>query len=130
MNKMIFLVILLISFSAFSFETTPTGISLDKEWKVLLNQYAKKSVVHQSWGYSHSERNYQNTVLLANSENIIIDLDVLFAAAFLHELSATALASSLMAASTTSFADLLCPRCITSTPFDCSNLRIIFIDTS
>jgi len=51
MNKMIFLVILLISFSAFSFETTPTGISLDKEWKVLLNQYAKKNVVHQSWGY-------------------------------------------------------------------------------
>jgi uncharacterized protein len=81
----IFVLSLFVSFSAFT-ATTPTGIPLDAAWKVSLNEYAVKHVVHPSWGYSHAERNYQNTLNLAHQENISVDEEVLFAAAFLHDL--------------------------------------------
>jgi uncharacterized protein len=83
MKKILFS--LIFSFSAFS-ATTPTGIALNSEWKIALNDYAVKHVVHQSWGYSHAERNYQKTLELARLENIPVDEEVLFAAAFLHDL--------------------------------------------
>lgn len=66
--------------------TTPTGISLDAPWKVQVYEFAKKNVVHPSWGLAHSERDYQTTYLLARGQGIAIDLDVLFACAFLHDL--------------------------------------------
>lgn len=70
----------------FGASTTPTGIILDEEWKVKLNQYALKNVVHPSWGYSHSERNYHNTKLIASASGIEVDEDVLLASSFLHDL--------------------------------------------
>lgn len=86
MNKLIFLLTLIFAFSAWSNPTTPTGITLDKEWKVKLNDFAVKNVVHQSWGYPHAERNFQNTLMLARAEKIEVDEDILMAAAFLHDL--------------------------------------------
>lgn len=66
--------------------TTPTGIVLDTPWKMELQEFAVKNVVHAAWGYSHSERNYHNTKMIASLENITVDNDVLFAASFLHDL--------------------------------------------
>lgn len=68
------------------YPSTPTGIVLDTDWKVKLNEYAVKNVVHPSWGYSHGERNYHNTKLIAQNSQIEIDEDVLFAASLLHDL--------------------------------------------
>lgn len=69
-----------------SASTTSTGVPLDTLWKRELYQYAKTNVVHPSWGLSHSERDYRNSVNLAERENLEVDKDVLLAAAFLHDL--------------------------------------------
>lgn len=67
-------------------DQTSTGIALDTEWKKKVFAYAQKNVVHPSWGIMHSERDYQITKKLAADSKITLDLDVLFAAAFLHDL--------------------------------------------
>ncbi len=71
-------------------DKTPTGIPLDTNWKIKLNTFAIENVKHAAWGYSHSERNYHNTIKLAESEGLQIDVDVLLAASFLHDLGGLA----------------------------------------
>lgn len=66
-------------------QATPTGIPLNNAWKLQVYEFAKTNVKHPSWGLSHSERDYQVTLVLAQKEGIVIDRDVLFAAAFLHD---------------------------------------------
>ena len=65
---------------------TATGIAIDSEWKKSLYAYAQKNVIHPAWGIAHSERDYQLAKSLATAEGFAIDPDVLFAAAFLHDL--------------------------------------------
>nr|BDT27660.1 HD domain-containing protein [Bacteriovorax sp. HI3] len=67
-------------------KATPTGILIDSSWKNAIHDFAKKNVRHPSWGLSHAERNYQVTKVLAEKEKVELDLDVLFAASFLHDL--------------------------------------------
>jgi uncharacterized protein len=67
-------------------DPTPTGIAVDSDWKRALYDFAKKNSVHPSWGIAHSVRNYQTTKSLAQTEGITLDEDVLFAAAFLHDI--------------------------------------------
>ena len=67
-------------------DLTPTGIPVDTPWKHDVFEFASKNVVHPSWGLAHSERDYQVTREIAQREAIPVDLDVLFAAAFLHDL--------------------------------------------
>lgn len=66
--------------------STQTGIPLDTEWKSKVFDFAKKNVTHPSWGIAHSERDYQVALTIAQQEGVALDLDVLFAAAFLHDL--------------------------------------------
>lgn len=86
MNKIILIALLVLSGALNAATITPTGIPLDKSWKVKLNDFAVKNVVHQSWGYPHAERNFQNTLRLAKLEGIEVDQDVLLAAALLHDI--------------------------------------------
>jgi|GEM_PF-786635 len=65
---------------------TPTGIPLNSAWKKELNQFAIQNVVHPAWGYSHAERNYHQTLKIASTEGIAVDEEVVFAAAFLHDI--------------------------------------------
>ncbi|HTL13189.1 MAG TPA: HD domain-containing protein [Bdellovibrionota bacterium] len=67
---------------------TKTGIPLDQPWKQQLYAYAQQNVVHSIWGIAHSERNYQVAMELARQEGLAVDSDVLFAAAFLHDIGA------------------------------------------
>jgi uncharacterized protein len=86
MHQMLtFLVLLPLTLTAWGVTTTPTGILLDKPWKASLQEFAVKNVVHASWGYSHSERNYHNTKWISDAEGLQIDEEVLLAAAFLHD---------------------------------------------
>ena len=72
MLKLLALLALLpFSTHAWSTPTTPTGILLDTPWKLSLQEFAKKNVVHASWGYSHSERNYHNTKWISQIEGFI-----------------------------------------------------------
>ena len=67
---------------------TVTGIPLDAPWKVTIYQLARSKFVHPAWGWQHSERNYDIGMELAKGDGLQVDTDVLFAAAFLHDMSA------------------------------------------
>lgn len=67
---------------------TPLGIPLDAPWKQTIYDMAHSKFIHPAWGWQHSERNYLVAVELAKDDALAIDRDVLFAAAFLHDMSA------------------------------------------
>lgn len=69
-------------------ETTATGIALDAPWKVTVYQLARSTFKHPAWGWQHSERNYRVGLQLAQGDGLKVDDDVLFAAAFLHDMAA------------------------------------------
>lgn len=69
-------------------KTTATGIPLDREWKQKIYAYAEKNVKHSAWGLAHSERDYLVSISLAKQEGLEVDSDVIFAAAFLHDIGA------------------------------------------
>lgn len=86
MKKFVIATLLILSSGlSWSVSTTPTGIILDTSWKEKVNEFAVANVIHPSWGYSHAERNFHNTKWIAEKEGFKIDEDVLFAAAFLHD---------------------------------------------
>lgn len=65
-----------------------TGIPLDAPWKVTIYHLAQTTFLHPAWGWQHSERNYNLGLRLAREEGMRVDADVLFAAAFLHDMAA------------------------------------------
>lgn len=69
-------------------QATPAGIPLNAPWKVKIYALAHTKFLHPAWGWQHSERNYLLAVRLAKGDHLKIDTDVLFAAAFLHDMSA------------------------------------------
>lgn len=73
---------------AASINTTQTGIPLNTEWKQKVYSYAQSNVKHSAWGVAHSERDYQVSIELAAQEGIKVDTDIIFAAAFLHDIGA------------------------------------------
>jgi uncharacterized protein len=75
-------------FAAASPAQTATGIPLDAPWKVTIYDLAHSKFHHPGWGWQHSERNYQVAMELAKGDGLRVDTDVLFAAAFLHDMAA------------------------------------------
>ena len=69
-------------------QTTATGIPLDAPWKAAIYHLAQTVFVHPAWGWQHSERNYDVAIELAKEDKMNVDTDVLFAAAFLHDMAA------------------------------------------
>jgi len=64
---------------------TDSGIPLDAPWKIAVHDFAVQNVRHPSWGLAHSERNYHNSLHLAEKMHWKVDAGALFAAAFLHD---------------------------------------------
>jgi len=84
---------LLISFSLTLTNTalaqqTESGIPLDADWKQAVYDFVRENQQHTAWGLEHSERDYLLALKLGQQEDLEIDLDVLFAAAFLHDMGA------------------------------------------
>lgn len=67
---------------------TPAGIALDAPWKQAIFKLATENLQHSAWGVGHSERDYLLATRLAAEDKLTIDPDVLFAAAFLHDVAA------------------------------------------
>jgi uncharacterized protein len=65
-----------------------TNIALDAPWKQKLYAFAREKLKHPAWGLSHSERDYRLAMEIAAKEHLAIDTDILFAAAFVHDLGA------------------------------------------
>jgi len=67
---------------------TLTGIPLDAQWKRTIYSFAREKLLHPAWGWTHSERDYQLASEVARKERLQVDTDILFAAAFTHDIGA------------------------------------------
>ncbi|MFT4888248.1 MAG: hypothetical protein ACJAY7_000612 [Pseudohongiellaceae bacterium] len=87
-RKSILAVIVFSLYSSFALAqpVSKSGIALDATWKVAVYEFAKENLAHTAWGVAHYERNYLLGLELAEADSLQIDDDVLFAAAFLHDM--------------------------------------------
>lgn len=59
-------------------------------WREVVQTFALQHFKHPAWGYSHSLRDYDLAKALAEADHVTLDDDVLFAAAYLHDMAAFA----------------------------------------
>lgn len=57
-------------------------------WRAVVSKFAQDHFRNPAWGYSHSQRDYQLARELAAADHIKLDDDVLYAAAYLHDMAA------------------------------------------
>ena len=67
---------------------TDVAGSTPAPWRAKVQHFAAEHFKHPAWGYSHSERDYKLARKLAAEDNVALDDDVLFAAAYLHDIAA------------------------------------------
>ncbi len=58
------------------------------DWHVTVRQFARNHFRNPAWGFSHCERDYALARSLAAADHVTLDDDVLFAAAYLHDMAA------------------------------------------
>ena len=68
---------------------TPT-IEHTGDWRAAVHRFAEANLKHPAWGLSHSVRDYELAKELAAADKVTLDDDVLYAAAYLHDLAAFA----------------------------------------
>jgi HD superfamily phosphodiesterase len=59
-------------------------------WRSTVATFAAEHFRHPAWGYSHCVRDYELASALASQDKVQLDDDVLFAAAYLHDMAAFA----------------------------------------
>ena len=57
-------------------------------WRTQVKAFAAEHFQNPAWGYSHCERDYSLARSLALADHVTLDDDVLFAAAYLHDMAA------------------------------------------
>jgi hypothetical protein len=60
------------------------------DWRAAVRDFAAARFKHPAWGYSHCVRDYALARQLAASDHATLDDDVLYAAAYLHDMAAFA----------------------------------------
>ena len=60
------------------------------DWHQIVRKFASEHFRHPAWGYSHSVRDYELAKVLATEDGVVIDDDILFASAYLHDMAAFA----------------------------------------
>jgi uncharacterized protein len=68
---------------------TPT-IERTNDWRAAVHRFAEANLKHPAWGLSHSVRDYELAKELAAADGVTLDDDVLYAAAYLHDVAAFA----------------------------------------
>jgi uncharacterized protein len=58
------------------------------EWREIVSKFAQEHFKNPAWGYSHSVRDYQLARQLAAADHVSLDDDVIYAAAYLHDMAA------------------------------------------
>jgi hypothetical protein len=61
-----------------------------QDWRVTVREFAAQHFKNPAWGYSHCMRDYALARDLAAADQVMLDDDVLFAAAYLHDIAAFA----------------------------------------
>ncbi len=71
-------------------DISPAAAQDHFDWHATVRELAREHFKNPAWGYSHCERDYDLARSLAAADHIKLDDDVLFAAAFLHDIAAFA----------------------------------------
>src|SRR5689334_11392254 len=58
------------------------------EWRTVVSKFAQEHFKNPAWGYSHCLRDYRLARELASADHVALDDDVLYAAAYLHDMAA------------------------------------------
>jgi uncharacterized protein len=64
------------------------AVAAEAPWRDALRAWAGEHAQHSAWGVEHAQRNYALSLELAAAEGLEVDADVLFAAAYLHDIGA------------------------------------------
>lgn len=67
--------------------TTPVAAAAS-DWRASVRELAAKHFKNPAWGYSHCRRDYALAREMAAADHVTLDDDVLFAAAYLHDMAA------------------------------------------
>jgi hypothetical protein len=59
-----------------------------ESWRDKVTAFAAENLKHPAWGLSHSQRDYDLAKSLAAADHVTLDDDVIFAAAYLHDMAA------------------------------------------
>jgi hypothetical protein len=71
------------------FAVAGPAVSQTREpWRAQVTAFAAENFKHPAWGFSHSQRDYALARSMAATDHVTLDDDVLFAAAFLHDMAA------------------------------------------
>jgi uncharacterized protein len=70
--------------------TAPPTAPPTQDWRVTVREFAAKHFKNPAWGYSHCQRDYALAQELAAADHVALDDDVLYAAAYLHDIAAFA----------------------------------------
>jgi HD superfamily phosphodiesterase len=85
------LLLVLASLSTAANVTVPGQASSARaDWHKKVLQFAQEHFRHPAWGFSHSVRDYELARELAREDKVNLDEDVLYAAAYLHDMAAFA----------------------------------------
>jgi hypothetical protein len=68
---------------------TPT-IEHTDDWRAAVHRFVQANLKHPAWGLSHCVRDYELAKGLAAADQVALDDDVLYAAAYLHDVAAFA----------------------------------------
>jgi uncharacterized protein len=60
------------------------------DWRAAVHRFVEDNMKHPAWGLSHSVRDYELAKELAAADQVTLDDDVLYAAAYLHDAAAFA----------------------------------------
>jgi HD superfamily phosphodiesterase len=74
--------------AAASLAAQPGPVQTGTDWHSTVRQFAKEHFKNPAWGFSHCERDYALARSLAASDHVVLNDDVLFAAAYLHDIAA------------------------------------------
>jgi len=70
--------------------TAPPIAPPTQDWRGTVREFAAKHFKNPAWGYSHCQRDYALAQELAAADHVALDDDVLYAAAYLHDIAAFA----------------------------------------
>jgi uncharacterized protein len=76
--------------AAIAVEAPAPTIEHTGDWRAAVRKFAETNLKHPAWGFSHSVRDYELAKELAAEDHVTLDDDVLYAAAYLHDVAAFA----------------------------------------
>jgi uncharacterized protein len=68
----------------------PPAIAKTGDWRADVHRFVEINMKHPAWGLSHAVRDYELAKELAAADQVTLDDDVLYAAAYLHDVAAFA----------------------------------------